>query len=284
MWICFVFHNIAPSISYGFHPWSIRRNHHRGWSSAMEQPSERCNRPGFRVSSSFEPLEGHHQWWAAEGWGFDMEIAGKLSQTYFLEGINSHKFQTSKYNFKKNTYHIFPYISIIFHPQKISDSGSGRFSTSRSESRVLVFSPRENREGSPWLHRGLGLCSFQRPGPGIRIHPQDGETTLKLGNEKTTKVGFFFFTDFISFLGGGFNFFLYLHCNSWGNDPIWRFLSSLGWNHQLENLLKPPDPDPRTDSSWCQTVRSLLLEFVNVSGRMCVRVLWFFVLCDWCEV
>ena len=74
-----------------------------------------------------------------------MEIAGKLSPNFFFEGINSYTFQTSKYNFKTN-YHIFPSFSI---PKKISDSGSGRFSTSRSESRVLVFSPRENGEGSP---------------------------------------------------------------------------------------------------------------------------------------
>lgn len=65
----------------------------------------------------------------------------------------------------KKTYHIFPSFSIIFLPKKYLTqvpAGSRRPDLSR----VLVFSPRENGEGSPWLHRGLGLCSFQRLGSG----------------------------------------------------------------------------------------------------------------------
>ena len=150
----------------------------------MERPSERRNRPGFGVSSSFVPLEGHHQWWAAEGWGFDMEIASKLSQTYFFQGINSYKFQISNHNLKKKLT-IFFHIYIYFHhflPKKISDSGSDRFSTSRSESRVLVFSPRENGEGRPDSTEALAYVHSKGLDPGIRIfriHPQDGWNHLK---------------------------------------------------------------------------------------------------------
>jgi len=36
-------------------------------------------------------------------------------------------------------------------------------------------------------------------------------------------------------LGGGNSKIFYFHSDPWGNDPIWRAYSQMGWNHQQDN-------------------------------------------------
>ena len=105
-----------------------------------------------------------------------MEIACKLSQTYFLEGINSYKFQTSKYNFEKKTYHIFPYIyiSIISIPKKyLTQVPTG---SRRPDLRVEFWCFRRGKTVKVRLDSTEALAYVHSKGldPGIRIHPQDG--------------------------------------------------------------------------------------------------------------
>lgn len=123
-----------------------------------------------------------------------MEIASKLSQTYFFQGINSYKFQTSKYNLKKKTYHIFPSFSIIFHPPKkyLTQVPTG---SRRPDLRVEFWCFRRGKtvkvrldstEALAYVHSKGRVRGFEY----FESIPRMGETTLQLGNEKT-KVGFF---------------------------------------------------------------------------------------------